>query len=785
MGAAGRHPAAVTAAGLAGLVFILFHPALLGRGVFFQRDIAAYWYPYIEAAVRLVAEGGWPTWNPWVSFGRPLLADPAMQLVYPLTWLNLILPPAAYYAVFVVAHCWATGFGACLWARHASLSPAAAALAGALWCTSGPLLSAVNLFHHFAGAAWIPWVLLALARALDKPGAASALLLGAAAGGQALAGSADMCLMTALAATVQAAAFVWARRGSRRRAILSVAGVAAASAVYAVLLAAVQWLPALAQFRGGSRNAQDLATTSFWSVHPASLADLFVPRLLADLTASPEIRAQLFEGRAPFLLCLYLGAASLPLVVVALAGRRHPPLTATWAFSFALFVLLALGRHAPLHPLLAAVPPFAWLRYPVKFMLPAALFWAMLAGLGLDRVRQPWADRDRRTSRAALLVALAAAPLAVWLAAAQVPPSLIAASAGKLAAAAALMIATAALIGWRAGRERAPSWLAAALLVVALADVARVGRHVNALAPPALLRYRPPLADALAAAGPDARLYVRQESNDELNRLLVRGPGGWDSEAGWALGAQQMLMPPIGARWGVSSSYDGDFTGMAPQALSTLSALVPTVESSPLSLKLLRMAAVTHVASLRERPFDGLEEAGAWESVFAAPVRLFRVPEPLPRIYVVHAARSMSETAALAALADPSFDPAREVLLLPAAGTNASGSTTNAEAPAVSPGSVRIVLRRPDALAVEVALAAPGWLVAVEGYDPAWTARVDGMAAPVLRANLLFRAVPVPSGPHRVELRYRPPLLALSGALSAAALAGGLAVAATRRGDKN
>jgi len=43
----------------------------------------------------------------------------------------------------------------------------------------------------------------------------------------------------------------------------------------------------------------------------------------------------------------------------------------------------------------------------------------------------------------------------------------------------------------------------------------------------------------------------------------------------------------------------------------------------------------------------------------------------------------------------------------------------------------------------------------VEQYDPGWSALVDGKAAPLLRANLLMRAVPLPAGSHRIELQYR------------------------------
>jgi len=59
-----------------------------------------------------------------------------------------------------------------------------------------------------------------------------------------------------------------------------------------------------------------------------------------------------------------------------------------------------------------------------------------------------------------------------------------------------------------------------------------------------------------------------------------------------------------------------------------------------------------------------------------------------------------------------------------------------------------------------------GYLVLTEAWYPGWNATVDGAAAPVLRANYLFRAVPVPSGAHRVELRFQSPTLELGFRLS-------------------
>ncbi|RMG12259.1 MAG: hypothetical protein D6731_14195, partial [Planctomycetota bacterium] len=56
----------------------------------------------------------------------------------------------------------------------------------------------------------------------------------------------------------------------------------------------------------------------------------------------------------------------------------------------------------------------------------------------------------------------------------------------------------------------------------------------------------------------------------------------------------------------------------------------------------------------------------------------------------------------------------------------------------------------------QVTAPAAGWLVVADVWYPGWRARVDGVPVPVLRADYLFRAVPVPAGRHQVTLTYRP-----------------------------
>lgn len=755
-------------AALAAGTLVLFAEAVFGGRVFFERDILTYWYPQVWTLVRTVDQGSWPLWDAYEGFGIPLLADPGSQLVYPTTWLNFVLLPPTVYTVMVVSHTFWAGTGAYFLARHRGLSRLASLVTAWAWCASGPFLSAANLYHHFCGAAWIPWVVLAADRLREDPRAASASRLGLTAAAQALAGSADMCLATALAVALEAAAS--ARRSTRAHRTAQFRAFAV-SILLAGSIAAVQWLPTLSLLPSAGRAQFQPANNLYWSVHPSTVPDAFVPGLIADLPFDAAARARLFEAREPFLASLYLGVAALAAVLMARGRQARGTLLLV-----VVFALLALGRHTPVGQMVLTTFPFRLFRYPVKYTVPMALFWALLAGVGLDELRRGTAVVRRALVVAALLgiVAILAAlsagfadarPGSAGLAVGSLPE--FAEWGGvllsrKLWTVATLAAAGAVLAGMGAMGATTRRYAAVLLALLVGGDLLVHGRRINHLGPPELVSTSSPALPMLGSPSTTGRVLSAEADAQWLNAHFTRGVPGWPREWSWALGLEQRLSPPIPGQWGYGGSYDADYTGLASPNLPLLGAAVlgtgPTMRS-----RLLRMGNVGRVITVQQQ-FEELPLVGEFFTIFDVPVRVLAVPDTLPPVFVVGAVRVARDAmAALSVVGGTDFDPAREVIL--------GADSSEVEAPAGFRASATLLLRKPDRLVVQVEASHPAYLVVAEAFEKGWRATVDDRTAPVLPANVLFRAVAIGAGRHRVEMIYRPPSVLWGAALTLAGLA--------------
>ena len=357
---------ALAAAELA-LVLGLFGPALFEGRVFFFRDLSTYYAPAYAFAAPWLKRGVWPLWNPMVNAGEPFL------LAYPPDLLALWLGGArAALGIGPVLHVLLAMAGGSVLARRLGMGPWGCGVTGTVYGLGGFVLSTLSLVQLFQAAAWAPWVIAAFLAAARQPTPRRVAALAVCAALQASTLGAEVLVQTAMAGIV----LLDEPAALRDRRWLRLAG----SGVLALLLAAPALLGARALVTGSAREQGfDRAQVLAFSLHPAVLGEIVLPKLLGDPHAFSDAdywgRAYFPEGY-PYLVSVYLG---LPVLLLAVSARGRRKL---W-FLAAAGVLLSLGAYGPL----GLLPE--WIRWPLRG--PQKLFFlvhlavALLAGFGLER----------------------------------------------------------------------------------------------------------------------------------------------------------------------------------------------------------------------------------------------------------------------------------------------------------------------------------------------------------------------------------------------------------------
>jgi hypothetical protein len=102
----------------------------------------------------------------------------------------------------------------------------------------------------------------------------------------------------------------------------------------------------------------------------------------------------------------------------------------------------------------------------------------------------------------------------------------------------------------------------------------------------------------------------------------------------------------------------------------------------------------------------------------------------------------------LARLKDPNWDPRQTVVLA----ETASPAPTALLSTARSQVDLRTYTTRRIELETESTM--PGYVLINDAWDPDWSATVNGQPAPVLPADFMLRAVPIPAGDSQVVMTY-------------------------------
>ncbi len=752
-------------------------------------NLTSFWWglptlqfvPWRVYAAEQLGDGILPLWNALNGAGAPLFANYQSGLLYPFNWLSLIAPAdptttgyvglmASIMSIVAVLHLFIAGWGMYRLTGRLGLSDFGRGMSAISFALGGYLVARLGTYPMIMAATWLPWLLVitydvmttGMTRKIGSLACFTALLL--------LAGHAQTAWYSLLMVGVFA---VWLgirnltakSRTQRhedtntRRELkeLSRLGGVIVGILLGAGVASLQ-LSATAELLGQSQRS-DGAEYSFavnFSYAPVRSINFISPQFFGT-----PVDGTYFTVGAYFEDAVYIGL--IPLIsaiaaVIAFVRRRKRDafIAASNHVPFAVIIVvigfvLALGQYSPIFPFLYDnVPTFDLFQAPVRWHLWTVFGLSILAGIGVSA----W-GRDtltRRIARYGLVAGLGAAVLMFIL--------LIGRDARADTAILARGILAPAIIGAVAAwltlrqpeRETGAHWRwSGVVLVTVCVELAWSNWGLNPMTNDLYRPSRPETADG--------RTYWRADDDQatRYNDLLLFNDYYFVTRDE-SLTLEERLARLRHSQLANINLLDdvaslNNFDPLLVGHYANYMRLTNQVEDNR---ALLAAANVGTVYTL-----DGMQTTDRFIS----------------RAYVVgDDAVCWHETQASldAAISAPTWDAHTQLHLL--------GDGECAPPREVSGGSASI--RRDDIstrVMVRVNADRLSWLVLSDTDYPGWRAYVDGIEAPIYRANGMFRAMQIDDGVHTVEFAYTPGWLLSALALST--LSGILTIALLRVRD--
>jgi hypothetical protein len=691
-------------------------------------DIHHQYGPNLMLLARgLARDGELPRWNVQDFAGAPTVGDLQAGVYNPVSWLLLLRPTLHSMGLMIVGYALAGTRGFMLYARELGLSPLAAAAGAVAFTLGGKVMLHLVLPGHSVLAPFflVPLLLWTMGRVARRPGcrrvaatAAVGALIAVSLHPQVLFYAAWLLLALGLAAVCTA---------PRPRSALA---ALAAAAVLGLALAAVHLLPFFELGGEFSRAVPQLYDVARWDAeHPGARARLI--DFVLGTSASWEAH-------------YYLGGVTLWLLLVAFLAtprrRAHRRLLWLYGLLAASFLLYGLGPAGGIQPLLAHLPGFTHFRLPARALVVLELPLAVLVALGIDALREAPARRGRIAAVGALLI---------------VAPLLVIANGGARHLA-LLAAAACGALGGCSGVSGDPEAAPAApraisppsipslrealgglvvLLALALDAASAVAPWVQTVPEKDTALLAPGLALPADAFDIGRIAEVgRDTANPGIPELAKRR---YDLET---LAGYNSLIP---WRFILFATYASGYSPFEHN-------IGDTVPIRPARRKFFDLLGTTHF-------LHGPDERGMWrwERAESAVPHAYLVPGPIVVPEGSGAGAVLAEMRALARLEQ--LDIRERVLLHgPSARVALDSIGITEETPLEPFRPVPLAMRRPNRLALDLDIERAAVLVFNEPYFRGWRAWDGGVELPVLRANVLFRALVLPAGRHAIVLEFSP-----------------------------
>ncbi len=740
-------PAAIIAS-----ILLLFFGDLLfsgGERVLSAKGTDAYaqfihWYAFGFGELK---NGHLALWNPHIYSGAPFLGAFQSALFYPLNWLYLVLPLPLAINLGIVLHLFLGGYLFQLWLQRRGLPLAAAILGSVLFIFSGALFPHIYAGHlpHLAAMAWTPLIFLAIDSHYERPAPLWLLTGGVAIAMQILAGHPQYVYYTGITVVIYCSLLTITDRERSWKAPVGVAVMY----LLALGLSSVQWLPGLQAaaecIRSGGLQYKMAAMFSF---PPENLLTLLAPGFFGTMDGFPYWgRWYLWE------MSLFFTVTGLVLAVRGIGAIPRRERTVVLII-MAVLLLLAFGKHTPLHQLLFNVlPGFDLFRSSAKFTFPLMLFMILLAAYGAAA----WSGKGRVSQSAIarivafgvlvagcgclLLTSLGAKVLAWFIEGVLIKsgdsyymfdPAKLSQFAGEAATNGGVTLLFASFT---------------LLLLAAVLWAARTNEYIGERLGWLLLLLA--LTEGGFFAAGFRSTFDRREAVTPVSAAAMKKTGDKDSRVLNLLLANSAMSTGEFDVWGddpfVTKRYAQFMAytqGMDPKKATQY---LDLRQNSPL-LRLTRCAAVLTP--------DG---------------QITYLENPLPRFLLVNDWQVLpSGEAVLQEMGKSDFEPTRTVLLESEPGIQLAAANQ------AGVGTVVVENETTDQVVLNVTTALPAILFVTDAWTPSWRAvSLPGSSQQeykLLPGDYAFRAIPLAAGVHRLRMEYYLPEMVYSAWVSAGSL---------------
>ena len=727
-------------------------------------DSKAHFQPQLAFLAHALHSRQTPFWTPNVFAGMPQIADPQSLIFSPPYLLLAALDPAPTFqeadaVAFAMLTC--GGIGWMLYFRDRGWRAAGGLVAALAFAYGGSAAWRIQHTGQILSLSWFPLAFWALNRALDR----ASFLWGALAGLFAafmVLGRDQIAWLFVLTLTLFTLWRLFSppesdRNGFFTRIKRMIAPLGGGLIVGLVVAGPpLLWTIALAQ--QSNRAEITLEGALRGSLHPASLLTALVANLYNIHGAQSQFwgppspdwgetglyiarnMGEIYFGALPFIALLALG---LPRLWVFSRPMRF------FTGAAVAMAIYAFGKYTPVFKALFDVPGADLFRRPADATFPLCVFAAVIAGYCVSRAFDAPPAAKRRKIGWALVGALYLLCLGVAFAKGHLPAVLPAMLFSAFFSGLSLLV-LAKLPDWR--EKPALAVLVVGLLLTFDLSLNNAPNQSTGLPPGTYDILRENTKN-------ETIVFLKQKlaenrEPDRRDRVELAGIAFHWPNAGLVHGFDMDLgYNPIRLTLFVNVTHANDHVAIPEQRV--FSPAFPSYKSPMANLIGLRWIATGVPAEEIDKSLkpDDLPLVAQTRDAY-----IYENKDALPRVLLPARAVAADFAKIEAEGGMPEIDY-RQFVLLDRATCDARPELSCAtDATAKGESGVAKILRYDNSL-IDIEAEAPakgGFLVLNDIWQNWQTASVDGNEVPILQANLMFRAVSLSPGPHRVRFRFEP-----------------------------